>query len=382
MIEDSNEKSRAIPPKTSLFLYTKAGGRCEFDKCNRYLLEHHLTGTEGNFAEKAHIWAFQENGPRGKILGRPKNINNISNLILLCAECHHLIDVVEPKKYTVTILKEYKAKHEKRIFHLTSLSKSESAIPLMLRGRIDNKIIDISDAEMQEASVFCHLDFRNKIDIDLTSISDEAEVSFWDICKKMIDREVERLYQIKPSAESKLRISIFALAPIPLLIYLGSKLSDKMEVDLYQRHRFPESWNWKDNLDKNVYSHKCLVKGEKLKSVILLINLCGENKYDDIPNNLVKGNTIYEITIDNKLRTPLCLDTLDDLDNFKVKYIETISIIRQNHPSLETIHLFPAVPAPVAVIIGRSRLSKVDPAIEVYDRDKRVGIFVKTLEIK
>jgi hypothetical protein len=55
--------TRTIPPKTSLFLYVQAGGRCEFDNCNKYLLEHGPTATPGNFAEQAHIWAFNEAGP-------------------------------------------------------------------------------------------------------------------------------------------------------------------------------------------------------------------------------------------------------------------------------------------------------------------------------
>ena len=48
-----------------LLLFVRAGGRCQFDGCNRYLLEHYPTLREGNFAEIAHIVAFREDGPRG-----------------------------------------------------------------------------------------------------------------------------------------------------------------------------------------------------------------------------------------------------------------------------------------------------------------------------
>ena len=54
--------NRSITSKTTLFLYVKAGGRCQFDGCNEYLIEHHVTETLGNFAEKAHIYAFKEDG--------------------------------------------------------------------------------------------------------------------------------------------------------------------------------------------------------------------------------------------------------------------------------------------------------------------------------
>jgi hypothetical protein len=49
---------RAIPALTKIHLFVRAGGRCEFDGCNKYLLEHSLTLTEGNFAQLAHIVAL------------------------------------------------------------------------------------------------------------------------------------------------------------------------------------------------------------------------------------------------------------------------------------------------------------------------------------
>ncbi len=63
-----------------------------FSGCNIYLLEHHLTLTNGNFAEAAHIYAFNEQGPRGNVDGRPEDVNSVGNLMLLCPDCHKLVD--------------------------------------------------------------------------------------------------------------------------------------------------------------------------------------------------------------------------------------------------------------------------------------------------
>src|SRR5690606_12862448 len=81
-------------------LWSGYGGRCEFDNCNEYLLEHKPTGTPGYYAEQAHIWAFSERGPRGRAKGRPASIHHIDNLMLLCKACHAKIDN-EPTVYTV-----------------------------------------------------------------------------------------------------------------------------------------------------------------------------------------------------------------------------------------------------------------------------------------
>ena len=101
-----------VPAKSRLLLFARAGGRCEFDGCNRYLLEHHLTKTEGVFAQMAHIWAFSERGPRGsRRLTQGKH--DISNLMLLCAECHKLVDD-HPERYTTDVLLTRIIHHELR----------------------------------------------------------------------------------------------------------------------------------------------------------------------------------------------------------------------------------------------------------------------------
>src|SRR5580700_7820823 len=83
---------RGIRELTRLLLLVRAGGRCEFDDHNVYLLQHPLTLTPGNFAQMAHVVAFKEDGPRGRSALRPAYINDVSNLMLLCPQCHKLLD--------------------------------------------------------------------------------------------------------------------------------------------------------------------------------------------------------------------------------------------------------------------------------------------------
>ena len=48
---------------------------------------------------------------------------------------------------------------------------------------------------------------------------------------------------------------------------------------------------------------------------------------------------------------------------------------------LDTIDLFPAVPAPIAVLCGRELLPKVHPKLRVYDNDRDAGGFTFKLEV-
>ena len=109
--------SRDISWPTTLHLYVRAGGRCQLRGCNDYLLEHHVTKKGGNFAQRAHIYAFSPSGPRGHPDGE-FDPHHIGNLMLLCPKCHKLIDD-NPEEYPVDRLKRDKKEHESRILRLT-----------------------------------------------------------------------------------------------------------------------------------------------------------------------------------------------------------------------------------------------------------------------
>ncbi len=366
-----------------MFLYVQAGGRCEFDGCPKYLLEHDPTEASGNFGERAHIYAFKEIGARGAEPGRPSDeeINELENLILLCPECHHLVDEVKPEQYPVATLKQYKRDHEDRIHSLTEISKNRDTIPLVIKGTVAGHPVNISDEEMQTAATPNYIKRRQRVEIDLTNIHDEPDGAFWKIAGDTIDREIHQLHRLQTDSGKELRVSVFGLGPIPLLVHLGSKLSDKIDVDLYQRHRDPETWQWKEGAGSASYVTRKLTDASPVSPVALLVNLSGRNGAEVVPVAIGEEATIYEITLEGEEPTPLFLNSRGDLERFRVEYIRTLAKIRQAHGDAACIHLFPAVPAPIAITLGRTRLPKVDAPLVVYDRDNRAGGFIRTMEI-
>jgi hypothetical protein len=111
------QPARHIPWKTRLILWVYAGGRCEFDGCNEYLLKHHVTLDAVNLGELAHVVAFEPGGPRGDDGERPDDIHAVSNLMLLCPRCHKLIDDSGTKdRFSRETLVRHKREHEERIF--------------------------------------------------------------------------------------------------------------------------------------------------------------------------------------------------------------------------------------------------------------------------
>lgn len=104
--------NRNIPDSVKHSLYMKSGRRCA--KCNTDLLPKTNEGSESNISEIAHINAFGQKGPRADSDMDISEKNSADNLILLCSNCHKIIDK-NPKIFTVQILCEMKSKHVENV---------------------------------------------------------------------------------------------------------------------------------------------------------------------------------------------------------------------------------------------------------------------------
>jgi len=332
-------------------------------------MQHPTTSAIGNFGQQAHIYAFKTKGARGDSPGRPRDINNISNLILLCADCHHLVDYVEPEKYPVDVLRKFKEAHEDRIYRLTGIPNDRDTVPLVVKGQIAGRTMEISDDEMQHASAPNFIRVRDKITIDLTELPDTPDPAYSQAVTTAIDAKIEALGRVPPGKGGSRRVSVFGLAAIPVLVYLGSKLSDKWTVDVYQRRRTGENlWTWETGEGSARFVNRQLKQGSG--GVALLVNLSGRNEPAAFGSR-ADDWSIYEITLEDETPSPLAIRSLADLERFKATYLRMLSSIREANPSATELHLLAAVPAPVAICLGMLRLPKVDPKLLVYDRDSR-----------
>ena len=354
-------------------------GRCEFDGCNKYVFRHHLTHAEENFSQMAHIVAFKPDGPRGKVKTRPTEINDISNLMLLCPECHHLIDA-RPDEYPREVLEKYKKDHEERIFRLTAIKTDSKTTVVQLKSRIGSQTVAIPVPEIYKAISPRYAEDPQGIIIDLTNI-DGQDDGFYRAAMRTIKRRVESLYETGMEVDKTRHISLFALAPIPLLVFLGSQLSNKVAVESYQRHRDTEDWVWKIDGEPIEYIFLKRQSGTDSSSVALILSLSGTIQISELPAEIDQRFSIYEITLARATPRPSFLRTREDLLRFKDIYEEARSSIRRDHGGLVAVHLFPAVPAPIAVLCGRELLPKVDPVLVVYDNDKKSAGFQQILKV-
>ena len=370
---------RGLPADVKLRLYVEAGGRCEFDGCNKYLLEDSLTLKHGNYGQAAHIVAFRSGGPRGRDGIRPRDINDTSNLMLLCAACHKTIDD-HPDDYSRETLRAYKCSHESRIKQLTSLGPDRKTAVLVLKAPISGHTVAIPFDHIYEAVAPRYPTKREPESVDLTAITDRGQ-AFLGAASETVREAVGRF--LGPGGEGRAagHASVFALAPIPLLVFLGRELTNKVPTDVFQRHRDTENWTWKRRGRTARYSVERLRRGRRRDRVALILSLSGTIPIGELPEQIARDCSIYEITLAGQTPRPTFLRTRRDLEAFRLAFQEAVGRIARHHGRVRAIELFPAVPAPVALLCGRELLPKVHPALRVWDLDKAKGGFTFQLEV-
>jgi hypothetical protein len=373
------KRIRKIPELSRLILFVRAGGRCEFDGHNKYLLEHPLTLLKVNIAEAAHIVAFSESGPRGGTEPRPVDINDVENLMLLCHDCHKLIDD-NPERYSVATLKAYKKKHEDRIHHVTGLSSHLKTTVVQLKTKVGDQMVDIPVSHVIEAVAPRYPSDTHGFVIDLTNIEGKDE-AYYKTAIQTIKTKLDLLYSPGMDVEQTRHISLFAIGSIPILVYLGSRLSNKVPVDFYQRHRDTKNWVWKSGGTPVEYEFRLVREGTDTKSVALLLSLTGKIHLEHLPEDANEKFYLYEITLKGQQPNPGFLNQREDIQNFEKIYRLALAGIMTEHGKLDSLHLFPATPAPIAVVCGYELLPKVYPTLIVHDYDKSAGGFKFSIRI-
>jgi len=367
----------------TLVLFVRAGGRCERRGCNKVLIEQEVSKQPGNFADKAHIVAFSESGPRSHDGKRPVNVDTLDNLMLLCKGCHKEIDD-HPQRYPCADLVAMKTEHELRVETLLNLAPENKSHIITLTAPIGGFQVAIPRGDAFDAMQPRHPVNGNVTQIDLTSGRglDEDENLMTHSCKLIDTRLNEALQDGGPIQEAG-HISVFGFGPIPLLIYLGSRLGDKVPADLFQRHRDTENWNWKPENDFEAvkYVHTCLQdKGDKAP-VGIILSLSGKIGLSTLPDDVLATHTLYELVLDSVEPSPTFLNCRRDLTAFREAWHDLQSHIAGKHGDTQPLAVFPAIPAPIAIACGRDRLPKARPRLIIYDNDRKRGGFTKLLEI-
>ncbi|MCC7536886.1 MAG: SAVED domain-containing protein [Deltaproteobacteria bacterium] len=372
--------STTIPPKTVVALWTRAGGRCEYEGHNELLWRDDLTSADINVGLIAHIVADSPDGPRGDPVRSPQLAKKLSNLMLLCHAHHRLIDIDDVSGHPEDRLVAMKRAHETRIERLTSIGPEMRTQIVSFRTVIGEHRTSRDSAAMREAVAVSRYPVPEELHLDLTlDALTERDPAFWQANR----RELESLFDQRLRwrlAEAGAHFSVFALAPISLLIAFGRLLGDKTAADVYQKHRVPCGWQWAMDAPPLEYHIKPPDAAGSAADVVIVLSVTDTVQTPHVDAFAPQEWPRYQLRIDHpRLDIVRCPD---DVARFRGKWIELLSTIRAtHHVHAPRLHIFPAIPNSLAVELGRSLLPKAHSPLRIYDLNGDRDGFVFTLEL-
>ncbi|MDE0088142.1 MAG: SAVED domain-containing protein [Candidatus Poribacteria bacterium] len=366
-----------VPLHTKLKLFGKSAGRCEFSGCNKLVWRNDLTLTDGNFGEVAHIIAASEDGPRGSEESANLQIE-FSNLMLLCQRCHIEIDA-NYEKYPVELLREWKKKHEERIEIQTRYPEEiHKSTVLLFSVNIGERIVPINPEAYRNAMFPKFPADEKGIRIERDDFDGHSDIEYWQAFAGDIQRKIKWCFDAGVDGKEIKHLSVFAIGPMPLLMFLGKCIGDTVPADLYQSHRNIDdtnhTWSWpKEEQDTEThYIVNPLHVNKDSTSVAIVLSLSGKIDSDRHEPLVSENFSVYEITIENPF--PHFLKSRKQLEEFSREYRKLLNEIQSTHGDSCQISIIPAAPAPIAVECGRVLLPKSDPEIFACEYDDQNGL--------
>ena len=368
-----------IPNKVANALWARAGGCCQYRSCSEYLVGDLIAGREdGTFGFLAHIVADSSDGPRGDEVRSALLAKRLDNLMLMCARHHKLIDVDAPDDHPETLLLEMKAEHERRIVRNVAIRPDLASHVVRFSAKIGENPALVSTREIFDAMLpHRHPASGETIDLELVGAAfGDHEPIYWDTQRLNLGRQFETAIRNRIERQDIRHLSVFALAPQPLLIELGRLLGDIVPAAIHQRHREPATWAWQDDqpaLVLNVGEHASGAGPIALKLAV-------SADVDDARIRAVLGDdtAIWSITAtgahNDILRRP------EDQANYRRLLRGLFNRIKAVHGQSTVIHVFPALPASLAVETGRVWMPKADAPLRLYDQNGASG-FARAFDI-
>jgi hypothetical protein len=372
--------TRDISPAVQNLLWGRAAGRCQFENCNHILSRVPATQATRNLAEKAHIYAFSSGGPRAADAWPKELLNAVENLLLVCHNCHVMIDRDDgPALYPAARLQEMKRRHEQRVEIATGIAPSLASHVLTYGTFVGDhqSLPSFSDAaaalfpaRLPAAPAAIELGTR-------TGSQRDRDDAFWQEQRRELAYQFDRHVRAPTERGDISHISVFALAPQPLLMELGVLLGDITPADTFQRHREPPGWSWPTDAISVPIDVIPPTRADGTPALVLSIS--ATITPDRVTRVLGDGAAIWTIGV----REPHndVVKSRETLSAFRQEVRRVLDRIKARHGHTNPIHVFPALPVSLAVEFGRARMPKADAPWVVYDEQQSRGGFVRALTL-
>lgn len=359
-------------------LWGKAGGRCQYEGCNKPLWRDALTKAEFNSSYIAHIVADEPGGPRGDKVRSAQLKNDISNLMLLCDVHHRLVDKGDVDGHSEDRLLGMKERHEQRIELLGGLAPEKRSHVVLYGANIGAHDAHVSMNKAADAMLPDWYPAEPRaIELGLTnSAQQDRDAAYWSTQGTQLRRMV--LQQVKPRlAQGEVHhLSVFGFAPQPLLMLLGYLLCDIPAAEVYQLHREPPDWRWQSDPAGFDY---LVVAPDRIEGPPALVFSLSATINAERVHAVLPDARIWNLSIPTSNND--FLKSRGQARLFREKVRPLLDRIKAAHGEQATIHVFPAMPVALAVDFGRIVMPKADLKMQIYDQNQSMGGFVHALNL-
>ena len=167
------------------------------------------------------------------------------------------------------------------------------------------------------------------------------------------------------------RFAVFSIAPIPLITQLGFLLTNSVATKYFKLHIQSRLWSWpQENLDtkfqvsgmpEEIIASEC--------DVVLRVSLSDEISSIET-NEIVPSNSIQiDIFVDSPSLT--WIQSQNQVIEFAAVFRTTLAQIRRKVKHCKRIHLFMAVAAPIALVVGQEINPRMNPPILLYEYNRK-----------
>lgn len=362
---------KKVPKSVGLALWARAAGRCEL--CGKELDVAHAFDVLGNYAQVAHINAYSAGGSRYKDGMTEEERDGIDNLMLLCYDHHKMIDD-NPDDYPEELLRKHKADWEGSIASFVEdLAPTRTTVTTLLcpSGGMGPCITQTKiNAALRGEGLYAAnpkaFDFAEGIGSSCSLQEANAQ----------IERRMATFQNMHD--DQAIPVALFALAPQPLLIKLGSLLGAARDIRFFQLDRAKQSWAWPECGQPVEFLTRCARSGVSDSSradvIVNLSTAINMETIEDIPDT----SPVYELTTTNP---GIGIVTREDtVRAFVNEATSLIDGIHASYPRVTELHVYPAMPASLAVAFGTALRFNLIGDYVVHE--KADGTFGETLCIR
>jgi hypothetical protein len=370
-----------IPERIKVIVWGRAAGRCQYAGCNALLIGDELSGAaHANKAYICHIVADSADGPRGDPILSPKLAQDPNNLMLVCDTHHRVFDRDMLAEHPVEVLVAMKERHEARIRTVTAIDEDKGSHVIRYAARIGTNESPVAVGDLKWSMLPDRYPIDGGwIDLDLTSLEmPDHEPEYWRTHVRNLRHGFAEKVRGRMERGEIRRLTVFGLAPIPLLIELGRQISDIAAAEVRQLLRDPKGWKW--DLASSPVAFSQIRPSSRQRQVALKLEISAPIADDRVTAALGEDVTIWSISAAAAHND--IIRRADDVAAFARQFRSTLDSIKNEHGERIIVNLFPALPVSTAIEAGRSWQPKAHPPLRIYDQNRKLGGFIHVHDLE